>query len=71
MHFSFNVKQPPHLNTLSLVSSLLVVLVSGFSVEAVHAATWSAVTGEEKLTKLVSGANVLNVYIGSLSAAEK
>jgi hypothetical protein len=56
MHFSFNVKQTPRLNTLSLVSSLLIVLVSGFSVEAVHAATWSAVTGEEKLTKLVSGA---------------
>ena len=56
MHFSLNEKQAPHLNTLSLVSSLLIVLVSVFSVEAAHAANWSPVTGDEKLTKLVSGA---------------
>jgi len=41
---------------LSLISLLLAVAACVFSFEAVHAATWSPVTGEEKLTKLVSGA---------------
>src|SRR5210317_737284 len=40
----------------ALIASLLVVAACVFSVEAVHAANWSAVTGEEKLTNLVSGA---------------
>jgi hypothetical protein len=45
------------------MSSLLIVLVSGFSDEAVHAATWSAVTGEEKLTKLISGGATAQIEI--------
>jgi hypothetical protein len=51
-----NVKQFQLLKNLLLISSLLAVAAGVFSVEAVHAATWSPVTGEEKLTKLVSGA---------------
>lgn len=37
-------------------SSLPVVIAGAFSVATVHADTWLAVTGEEKLTRLVSGA---------------